>query len=257
MRRTAIAVAVLLAFGPLLRADKPPDKKEAATPAEQYQALVRDYQKARDEAQQALKDAKTDDEKKKAQAEVRKHGPAEVAPRFVELARKHPKDPAAVDALTWVANNSSSSLAQGDGLEVLARYHAADQSVGLIVEKVGRYGTPTVDRLLRAVLENNPDRALQGRACYQLALNLKNQAGRDREKSPANKEANILLDRVIKKYDDVPYRGDTLGEAARTLRNLAVGKTVPEIRGEDVDGQVFKLSDYRGKVVLLDFWGNW
>jgi hypothetical protein len=36
-----------------------------------------------------------------------------------------------------------------------------------------------------------------------------------------------------------------------------VGQTVPEIEGEDIDGQRFKLSDYRGKVVVLDFWGNW
>ena len=38
---------------------------------------------------------------------------------------------------------------------------------------------------------------------------------------------------------------------------LAVGKPAPEIEGEDIDGMAFKLSDYRGKVVLLDFWGNW
>jgi peroxiredoxin len=36
-----------------------------------------------------------------------------------------------------------------------------------------------------------------------------------------------------------------------------VDKLVPEIEGEDLDGQPFKLSDYRGKVVLLAFWGNW
>jgi hypothetical protein len=36
-----------------------------------------------------------------------------------------------------------------------------------------------------------------------------------------------------------------------------VGQMVPEIEGEDLDGQHFKLSDYRGKVVVLDFWGNW
>ena len=35
------------------------------------------------------------------------------------------------------------------------------------------------------------------------------------------------------------------------------GKPAPEIRGEDIDGKFFKLSEYRGKVVLLDFWGNW
>jgi cytochrome oxidase Cu insertion factor (SCO1/SenC/PrrC family) len=36
-----------------------------------------------------------------------------------------------------------------------------------------------------------------------------------------------------------------------------VDKQVPDIEGEDLDGQAFKLSDYRGKVVMLDFWGNW
>jgi cytochrome oxidase Cu insertion factor (SCO1/SenC/PrrC family) len=36
-----------------------------------------------------------------------------------------------------------------------------------------------------------------------------------------------------------------------------VGQEAPEIEGEDIDGKQFKLSDYRGKVVLLDFWGHW
>jgi hypothetical protein len=27
--------------------------------------------------------------------------------------------------------------------------------------------------------------------------------------------------------------------------------------GNDIDGNRFKLSDYRGKVVVLDFWGHW
>ena len=38
---------------------------------------------------------------------------------------------------------------------------------------------------------------------------------------------------------------------------LNVGNEAPEIEAEDLDGETFKLSDYRGKVVLLDFWGNW
>ncbi len=37
----------------------------------------------------------------------------------------------------------------------------------------------------------------------------------------------------------------------------AVGQTAPEIAGEDIDGKPMKLSDYRGKVVVLDFGGNW
>jgi hypothetical protein len=35
------------------------------------------------------------------------------------------------------------------------------------------------------------------------------------------------------------------------------GQLAPEIAREDIDGVPFKLSDYRGKVVVLDFWGHW
>ena len=51
------------------------------------------------------------------------------------------------------------------------------------------------------------------------------------------------------------------GERAKAvlfeLDALAIGKPVPDIVGEDLDGKPMKLSDYRGKVVLLDFWGHW
>jgi cytochrome oxidase Cu insertion factor (SCO1/SenC/PrrC family) len=34
-------------------------------------------------------------------------------------------------------------------------------------------------------------------------------------------------------------------------------QTAPEIAGIDADGEKFHLSDYRGKVVLLDFWAKY
>ena len=37
----------------------------------------------------------------------------------------------------------------------------------------------------------------------------------------------------------------------------SVGCEAPEIVAKDIQGVEFKLSDYRGKVVLLDFWGFW
>lgn len=36
-----------------------------------------------------------------------------------------------------------------------------------------------------------------------------------------------------------------------------IGQKAPEIKGKDTEGKAFKLSDYRGKVVVLDFWGDW
>ena len=37
----------------------------------------------------------------------------------------------------------------------------------------------------------------------------------------------------------------------------AVGTPAPPTKGTDADGAAFSLADYRGKVVMLDFWGNW
>ncbi len=36
-----------------------------------------------------------------------------------------------------------------------------------------------------------------------------------------------------------------------------VGQLVPDIHGPDLYGEEFKLSDYRGQVVMLDFYGDW
>ncbi len=36
-----------------------------------------------------------------------------------------------------------------------------------------------------------------------------------------------------------------------------VGKPAPSTQGIDADGAAFRLSDSLGKVVMLDFWGNW
>ena len=38
---------------------------------------------------------------------------------------------------------------------------------------------------------------------------------------------------------------------------LSEGDIIPEIEGEDTEGVSFKLSDYKGKVIMLDFWGDW
>ena len=53
----------------------------------------------------------------------------------------------------------------------------------------------------------------------------------------------------------VQRRKDAEGEL-HALKTLRVGKEAPEIKAGDLDGKEFKLSDYRGKVVLLDFWGH-
>jgi thiol-disulfide isomerase/thioredoxin len=93
-------------------------------------------------------------------------------------------------------------------------------------------------------------------------------------------EAEKLLERVIAEFGAVTFvrgtsetsvwRGTaekdvaakkTLGMVAEAdleeIRHLAPGCIAPEIEGRDADNVPFKLSDYRGKVVVLTFSGNW
>lgn len=40
-------------------------------------------------------------------------------------------------------------------------------------------------------------------------------------------------------------------------KGIEAGDDIIEIEGQDIDGEAFALSDYSGKVVMLDFWGDW
>ena len=41
------------------------------------------------------------------------------------------------------------------------------------------------------------------------------------------------------------------------FKTRGIGMLAPEIEGVDTNGQSMKLSDYRGKVVLVSFWATW
>jgi thiol-disulfide isomerase/thioredoxin len=45
--------------------------------------------------------------------------------------------------------------------------------------------------------------------------------------------------------------------ATRLARLNMIGKPAPALSGTDVDGKPIKLSDFKGKVVLVDFWATW
>jgi hypothetical protein len=84
-------------------------------------------------------------------------------------------------------------------------------------------------------------------------------ASLDRPKLDA--KLDQVYQRMLDSFSQVPAADGTMGEVAEKalfrIRHLSIGRVAPEIEGEDIFGRRFKLSDYRGKVVMLSFWGHW
>ncbi len=282
-------LTLLLAVPALAAKDDPKD--EPNTPQEQYQALLKENAKALKAWQAASNAAKTPEEERKIFDEM--HPTRRLAPRFLALAEMNPKDPVAIDALLWVVTNdrfnSDKTDARRQALGILLRDHVQSEKVGAICESLGYAFDKASETAIRTILEKSPHSEVQGRACLALVhyltrrlylaekvkqhpeLVTKSLEELDKEyvqelyRQDATKvtaEVEAILNRVVEKYADVklPDRG-TMGERARAelfdIRHLAIGKIAPEVEGEDLEGTKFKLSDYKGKVVLLVFWGNW
>ena len=61
----------------------------------------------------------------------------------------------------------------------------------------------------------------------------------------------------MKAFCLVAALGLGLACAAARAAELKPGDLAPEFALAGSDGKTHKLSDYRGKVVMLDFWGHW
>lgn len=191
--------------------------------------------------------------------------PAPYGPRLMALAATSPTSPGAFTACEWVIRNVRSGESMTAAVRHVTAHFLDHPNVGNLVDSIPG-GEEANDEFLRGVLEHARSDEVAARACYSLALGLKYRLQKTRSPAAAARieaEADTYFTRCRSEpFADVVLHGDVkLGDKARAdvfeMKNLRVGKTAPEIEGEDIDGVTFELSDYRGKVVMLDFWGDW
>ena len=144
-------------------------------------------------------------------------------------------------------------------LEVLLAEHIESPELATKLGILRRvYDPAKVEQTLRTVIDKSPHKEVQAAALMQLAEQLSSDQDAARQK-----EGRALFERVIANYADVkmPYGDQTYKAAAEgqlfAVDNLQIGKVAPDFECVDENGVKFKLSDYRGKVVVIDFWGIW
>ena len=194
--------------------------------------------------------------------------------------------------IAWETNRSDFPAGPTDGsadriVALLLRDHVQSDKLGPVVDRARYAYRMEFEKFLRTVLEKNPHRNVQAIACLSLAQFLNDrlrmlQLAEDRTelaecyeivfgknylpelqrlgRAKLATRVESLFERASEEYADVKFRAGTVGEQAKSelydIRHLSIGKQAPDIEGKDQDGRQFRLSDYRGKVVLLYFWSE-
>ena len=139
----------------------------------------------------------------------------------------------------------------------------AQQMVQMSLAQVSGADSPAIVAKLRVMAEKGTTLEIRAQAGLSLGNSLRTQSEKaygKKDKATAEKlqkEAEAAFVAVQQQAKSQPQLATQAEDALFELRTLSIGKVAPEIEGEDIQGTKFKLSDYRGKVVVLDFWGHW
>ena len=206
------------------------------------------------------------------------------ASKYLELAKKYPDTSSEFTAIRLaLAHGNEETI--NDAIGILGKKFINDERMGEMLESfnmVASIPRQEHEDFLKTVTKNSTNRNVKGGALFALTELYKNvnrlkgifgtkelddetkemlsYVLKDRGDSFAS-EQEKMYESLVKEFSDVSFGNKKIGELAEgelfVSKYLSLGKIAPDIEGVDLDGKEFKLSDYRGKVVMLDFWGDW
>jgi thiol-disulfide isomerase/thioredoxin len=243
----------------------------ALTPEKELAALQKLVENSMQQYAERRGGARTRADRKRAESE--KPELEAFAHKFLQLAQQHRESSAAIDALVWLLTNCDTQKmgpwAKGvrlQAVQLLQRDHFQKTEFANVCLQFVQTPVPEAEELLKAGLERHERQEVRGLAGLALATSLAQAGQKVRDSNPAKadellRRADKEFERVAREYGKVNYGHQTLEEIARyqqqEVHHLGIGCVAQEIEGTDLEGKAFKLSDYRGKVVVLDFWADW
>jgi peroxiredoxin len=232
--------------------------------AKAYEQLRLDFRYGARRWERAFMLARDDDDKRRTSAE---HSWATYAERAMELAEKYIDDPASFDLLAFRirlnANTSEESYVHA--LHLLGKHHAANPRMIELLQHT-HFGRVSYAVFLSKVLEKNPDRKIQARACRMLRDFYEGRVGSAEQYLQADGQLRAAIRRrsgdahvqellnALANNKELRARYKKLFDEkyAHVLTEFKDGRPMPDAELTAMDGKKFKLSDLRGKVVYLN-----
>jgi thiol-disulfide isomerase/thioredoxin len=264
----------LLAFGMAILAARAEDKSSKAAP--EFQKIKQEYEEAvakqRQELEKELREAKTAAEKQEIQKKALVGPGPKFAERFLELAEKNPGDPSALDAALAALQAAGGPQSEmfAKAIAFLEKNYAAKPEIKKALRGLSGLPDERVLKLFKEVVAKNPDHKTQAAACkaivqankmaVQFAEAIKNNPQvRPRAEAQLGKEFIAkLVDGAGKAKEDAEEWTKILKDKyTDVVPDLSIGKPAPEVVSQEINGKEVKLSDLKGKVVVLDIWATW
>ncbi len=192
----------------------------------------------------------------------------EFTPKYQTLAEDYWGTDAALEAKFWVmrrAPRDERSATIGEDTDAIFERYGQSLHIKRLGELITNFSEEQREEYFGELRENSPHPEVRAAAIYDLARYIKRFMRYGMvEDSPENREkADSDLRLLMEEYADVPKGGVTYGVMADAVLNaytdedLAIGQPAPEIVGVTADGDEIRLSQFLGKVVVIDFWGDW
>ena len=168
------------------------------------------------------------------------------------------KEEGVTKVIEWVIENGYAQERKKVG-DLIWSLPKNDQLMVQYVQILSFYGER---EQLEAVIKKLPYGNVHQRARFRLALLVAENSQTDltltdTQRAKENQTVVTILDELEKKDDLDEFLQRWIKDLRYKVTHLVVGCEAPEIEGIGQDGKKFRLSDYRGKVVLLPFWGIW
>lgn len=128
---------------------------------------------------------------------------------------------------------------------------AATELVGMLARQRPWFDEGWVRERLEELANKSKTKEVCASAWFELARRLDTAKATPQERERALE----LRTRISKEFAGTRAAAELAARA--DAQSVEIGGVAPDFDAVDGEGVAFKLSDYRGKVVLLDFWGFW